>query len=176
MGLVAFGGRRIGFWVSDEVHAVAGELPEGTDIRPIGEPVEGGRVLMLHAADDTDRTVWARAVHAPGGASLLCPWGEVLVAGLGPVVRFFDADGTDLGGFRSDAGELVSAWPTEGALLLFGHTTVWCVGADLQVRWRRSFEGDAVLHVRNEPGEVVLALMRGEDWQEMRLSLGTGEG
>ena len=171
MGLVAFGQHRIGFWMADKTSAP--ELPPGMTPIEEGTPVPGGSTLVLIGADQAGVPVWLRLIHEPNGASLLLPWEERLVVGLGSLVLFLDEAGGLHGRYRAE-DEWVSAWPTAAGLLLIGRKGVHMVGKSGERRWSHALEAEGLHFLNAEDGAVTLAQMGADDWREVRLDLQTG--
>lgn len=174
MGFVPFHGRRIGFWMAERT--AAPELPPGTTPQQEGERIDGGASLVLVALDPDDSPAWSWLVHAADGASLLCVWGEWLLAGVGGRTVFLDAQGQRQGGYEVADDEFVSAWPLETGLLLIARRGVHLLGPDGQRRWVRPLEGDGFHFLSADAERITLAVMGpGDDWREVRLSAVTGE-
>jgi hypothetical protein len=171
MGLVAFGHRRIGFWMADRTSPP--EVPHGLVPHVEGTPVEGGATLVLVAADQAGVPVWSLLLHAPEGASLLLPWGDRLVVALGSTALFLDDEGVVHGRYRAQ-DDWISGWPTSAGLLLLGRKGAHLVGPDGTPLWQRSIEAEGLHFMQADDDTLTLAVMGADDWREARLDLHTG--
>lgn len=171
MGLVSFGDRRIGFWMADRTSPA--EVPPGIPTTVEGSPVPDGSTLVLVGADQAGVPVWSFLMHEATGASLLLPWADRLVVGLGPAILLLDSDSRIHGRYRAD-DEWVAGWTTGRGLLLIGRKGVHLVGKDGVRIWATPVSAEGIHYLQSDEETVTLALMSADDWREVRLDLQTG--
>ena len=172
MGLVAFAGQRIGFWVVARGIRAADELPTGTAVAVSGEASDDRRALIVAAEGAGGGVAWAVVLHADGAAVLL-EWRGTLVAALGERVVRIDGMGS-ITCTRVFPSPVASAQSTPGGLLLVGAGEAWLVDEALVPVWRAPLEGEA-FHVLSADADTVrLAAMGADDWREFVLDARTG--
>lgn len=178
MGLLAFHDLKVGFWMADSPGGAESEIPPGSRLDVTGTPADGGQALIVAAGTPEGVPVWARILHAPAGAALICPWRDLLLTGLGATALFLDGDGQEKGRVTTGGDELLAAWPLDEGLLLLARESALLVGEDFRTRWTSRLDdgvdSEGLLFMDATDGRVRLAAMGGDEWREILIDLATG--
>lgn len=175
MGLIAFGTRRVGFWMPGRPERTLEEVPEDLTPAVIGTLDEGGVSLIVAAADPTDAPEWAVVTYAPAGAAVVIVAGDRLFVGLGPHLLFLDEAGQVLTRGELPGEELVTAWQVPQGLAAFTRTALVLVDDALNVRWRSPLgEGQFQLLDATADRWQVVQMGEGDDWETLEIDAATG--
>lgn len=174
MGLVAFQGVRVGFWLAERSQDPAGELPPGLVAEETNVRTADTRALVLVGVDAGDVPRWGRLLHARAGAALVCPFGPWLLAGLGETALFLNPEGGADARYEASGDELTGAWQVPAGLLLLGRRGAHLLDDRARLRWVAPLAGDAFQLLEADAGTLVLAAMAGDDWREVRLDARSG--
>lgn len=175
MGLIAFGTRRVGFWMPGRPERARDEVPEGLTPAVVGTLDEGGVSLIVAAADPTDAPEWAVVLYAPAGAAVVIVAGERLFVGLGPHLLQVDEAGRVLSRGQLPGEELVTAWQVPQGLAAFTRTALVLLDDALATRWRTPLgEGQFQLLDATSDRWRVVQMGEGDEWETLEIDAGTG--
>lgn len=175
MGLIAFGTRRVGFWMPGRPERTLEEVPEGLTPEVTGTLDEGGVSLIVAAADPTDAPEWAVVTYAPAGAAVVIVAGDRLFIGLGPHLLHVDETGRVLARGELPGEELVTAWQVPQGLAAFTRTALVLLDEKLTARWRTPL-GEGQFQLLDATGDRwrIVQMGEGDYWETLEVDAGTG--
>lgn len=176
MGLIPFGGRRVGFWMPGRPERTLEEIPAELTPVVLGSLDMEGVSLIVAAADASDAPEWAVVIYASSGAAVVVERQDLMFIGLGSVLVLIDEEGQVRSQAMLAAGdELVSAWSVSGGLVLFTRTALVHLGHNLEARFRTELGRGQFQFIGADAGRwSVVQMGDGEDWDSLEIDASTG--
>lgn len=176
MGLIPFGGRRVGFWMPGRPERSLEEVPAELTPVVLGSLDMDGVSLVVAAADASDAPEWALVMYAACGAAVVLEWRDLMFIGLGSALVLID----ERGQVRAKAtlepdDELVSAFTVSDGLVLFTRTALVHLGRELETRFRTELGRGLFQFIGADAGRWNIVQMGdGEDWDSLEIDASSG--
>lgn len=176
MGLIPFGGRRVGFWMPGRPERTLEEVPDELTPAVFGELDMDGVSLIVAAADPTDAPEWALVIYAACGAAVVVERQDLMFIGLGSVLVLIDEAGqVQAQTMLAPEDELVSAYSVSDGMLLFTRTALVHLDNKLGMRFRTELGRGLFQFIGESDGRwSVVQMGDGEDWDTLEIDAVSG--
>lgn len=176
MGLIPFGGRRVGFWMPGRPERSLEEVPAELTPVVLGSLDMDGVSLIVAAADASDAPEWALVMYAACGAAVVIEWDELMFVGLGPVLVLLNEQGhVRAQTMLAPDDEIVSGWTVADGLILATRTALVHLGKQLETRFRTELGSGLFQFIGADSGRLSFVQMGdGEDWDSLEIDAATG--